>query len=291
MLRGDDPQLVEERLVGIVQGNIEQRIKNKSPEFRKEIITRYYDGSLRVLKAGAEILVWPEAAWPGYLNTQLKRFPMPDLGVPLLVGAPAFDAGAERRHFNSAFWVDNQGLILGRHDKNHLVPFGEYVPMRWLLPVNRFVPGLMDFSAGESMAPLGVPPAGILICFDGVFPELAREATLQGASWLVNMTNDGWYGVSSAPYQHRDFYVFRAVENRRWVVRAANTGVSAIIDHFGRIRHETDLNQETVLAASIQLRSERSPYTYGGDWWLFGAGLVVLWAHRKRWENLLRVIR
>ena len=268
------PKAQSKQRIGIVQGNIKQSLKNKSNQHRQAIIRRYRNGSLRALEKRAEVLIWPEAAWPAYINTQSQYFSLLELDSPVYIGAPSFALGPQRRHFNSVFWVEPDGTIGGRQDKNHLVPFGEYVPLRWLLPVNRFVPGLVDFSAGSGISPLGEPPAGVLICFDGVFPEFAREAVQNGATWLINSTNDAWYGVSSAPYQHLDFYIFRAIENRRWIARAANTGISAVIDAKGQIRAKTELNSEDTIVSELIVRSDLSIYGRFGDRWLIFAGLL-----------------
>ena len=270
--------------VGIVQGNIEQSIKNRSYAHQRSIKQRYLQESERARKAGADLLVWPEAAWPGYLSTALEKLPLSPLGVPLILGAPAYTPGDQRQHLNSAFHIDADGTIKGRYDKVHLVPFGEYVPLRALLPVEKFVPGLIDFSAGASFAPIGAPPAGALICFDGVFPEIARQEVLAGAQWLVNLTNDGWYGISSAPYQHLDFYVFRAIENARFVVRAANTGISAAIGPRGDIIARTRLGEQTYLLPTVAPLKDTTLYTRFGDWVvaLCLGGLVAGAVFRKR---------
>lgn len=261
--------------VGVIQGNIAQSVKNKSSEHRDAIISTYLDGSIEALGKGAERLVWPEAAWPNYLPTKLQQFPLGTLGAPLYAGAPAFERKPSLKHYNSVFWVDASGSVGGRQDKNHLVPFGEYVPMRWLLPVERFVPGLLDFSRGEQISLLGSPPAGVLICFDGVFPKLAAQATKSGAGWLINATNDGWYGISSAPYQHHDFYIFRAIENRRWVVRAANTGLSSMVDARGILQKTTALNQQTTLVGPIEIRQDLTLYSRYQDRWIGLAAMLL----------------
>jgi apolipoprotein N-acyltransferase len=270
--------------VGSVQGNIEQSRKNRSHAHQRSIKERYLQQSERARKAGADLLVWPEAAWPGYLSTALERLPLSPLGVPLILGSPAYTPGDQRQHLNSAFHIDADGNIKGRYDKVHLVPFGEYVPLRALLPVEKFVPGLIDFSAGASFAPIGSPPAGALICFDGVFPRIARQEVLAGAEWLVNLTNDGWYGISSAPYQHLDFYVFRAIENARFVVRAANTGISAAIGPRGDIIARTRLGEQTYLLPTVAPLKGTTLYTRFGDWVvaLSLGGLVAGAVFRKR---------
>jgi apolipoprotein N-acyltransferase len=254
--------------VALLQGNVEQSLKNRSEAHREEILARYLRLTEAAERRGAELIIWPEAAWPGKLNTDLQR--VPELNAtqrPLLVGASAYEwRNREVRAFNSAFWVAPGGRMVGRYDKQHLVPFGEYVPARFVLPVEKFVTGMVDYSSGASAKPVGVPPTGVLICYDGIFPEIAAAEVEEGAQWLVNLTNDGWYGVSSAPYQHRDFYVLRAVETDRWVARAANTGVSAFVSPTGLLSHQTPLDVETVAQARIWPRQSVTVYVRCGDW-------------------------
>jgi apolipoprotein N-acyltransferase len=251
--------------VGVVQGNVAQRVKNRDVEHAALIRSRYLELS-RSVAASVDWLVWPEAAWPGHVSTETRRLFEQRLGVPLLAGASTLLPGSDRLAHNSAFWLGADGRVSARYDKRHLVPFGEYVPLRHLLPVEKVVPGSQDYLAGGSAEPIGEPAAGVLICYDGVFPELAREAVNQGAAVLVNLTNDAWYGVSSAPYQHLDFYVVRAVETDRWVIRAANTGVSVFIDPEGGLHGATRLGETTVSAASVQARNTTTLYVAWGDW-------------------------
>ena len=260
--------------LGVVQAAIPQDIKNHAAEHAETIVDTYTQLSQQALKAGAEVLVWPEGAWPLFVSANANRLPLPVLGKPLLLGAPSF-AKAPLRAYNSAFWLDAQGAVRGRYVKQHLVPFGEYVPLRGLLPVDKLVPGSTDFTAGTSAAPLGEPPLGVLICYDGVFPEIGRAETLAGAQALVNLTNDAWYGISSAPYQHRDFYVLRAVETGRWVVRAANTGLSLRIDPYGGLHGETQLGAATHTVGRVELYDHMTFYAQRGDA-LVAACLVLL---------------
>jgi len=140
--------------------------------------------------------------------------------------------------------------LLGRSDKIHLVPFGEYVPLSSFLPfVNNLVAGIGDYSPGEiNPLPIQGHQLGVLVCYEVIFPELARDYVRQGSDLLVNITNDAWFGRSSPPWQHLAMARFRAVENRVWLVRAANTGVSAIVAPSGRIVDQTRLFETSTLA-------------------------------------------
>ncbi|MHC1699119.1 MAG: apolipoprotein N-acyltransferase [Geobacteraceae bacterium] len=259
--------------VALIQGNIDQGIK-WDPAFMEETISIYERLSLRAAAAGVDLVVWPESAAPFFFQepgpptdriTSLARL----IQAPLIFGSPAFDdAGPRRRYFNSAFLVSPAGEVLGRSDKMHLVPFGEYVPLAKLLPfVHKLVVGVGDFSPADSLTALdiGKGKVGVLVCFEGIFPELSRRYVREGAQLLVNITNDGWYGRSSAPYQHLSMSVFRAIENGVPLVRAANTGISAIIDKKGHISHATPLFKEDYSAGEVILGAGGTIYTRIGD--------------------------
>ncbi len=259
--------------VALVQGNIDQGIK-WNPAFMEETLSIYERLSRQAAAGGVDLVVWPESAAPFYFQepgqptdqiTSLAR----ELHAPLIFGSPAFDDnGPRRRYFNSAFLVSSSGEVLGRSDKMHLVPFGEYVPLAKLLPfVHKLVVGVGDFSPGDSLSALniGKGKVGVLVCFEGIFPELSRRYVREGAQLLVNITNDGWYGRSSAPYQHLSMAVFRAVENGVPLVRAANTGISAIIDKKGNISHTTPLFKEAFVTGEVILGKGGTIYTRIGD--------------------------
>jgi apolipoprotein N-acyltransferase len=197
----------------------------------------------------------------------------------MIFGSPAYrrDRGSAS-FFNRAFLTSPSAEVLGSYDKVHLVPFGEYVPMKRFLPfVQRLVAAAGDFLPGDKVAPLRFPKgqAGVLICFESIFPELGRAMTKNGATLLVNLTNDAWYGMSSAPFQHFSMAVFRAVENRRPVVRAANTGISAFILPSGKIVEQSDLFTEALLTQEIPLAdSGLTLYTRYGDF--FAIALTII---------------
>ncbi|MRR53213.1 MAG: apolipoprotein N-acyltransferase [Deltaproteobacteria bacterium] len=259
--------------VALIQGNIDQGIK-WDPDFMEETISIYERLSRRAAAAGVDLVVWPESAAPFFFQepgppaeriTSLVRA----LQAPLIFGSPAYDdSGPRRRYFNSAFLVSSGGEVLGRSDKLHLVPFGEYVPLAKLLPfVQKLVVGVGDFSPGDELAALdiGKGKVGVLVCFEGIFPELSRNYVRAGAQLLVNITNDGWYGRSSAPYQHLSMSVFRAVENGVPLIRAANTGISAIIDEKGHLSQTTPLFKEDYSVGQVILGTGGTIYTRIGD--------------------------
>jgi apolipoprotein N-acyltransferase len=188
--------------------------------------------------------------------------------APLLVGsvdqAPGVDG---TRLYNSTFLVDAQG-IRGKYDKIHLVPFGEYVPLRWALGfITRWAAFISEFDSGERAAVFDLPgaPFGTVICYEGIFPALFRQFVGNGAVWMVNVTNDAWFGTTNGPLQHLAMLPFRAVENRVGIARAANTGVSTLIEPSGRIGASLGLFERGVLVGSLPIRRETTWYTRFGD--------------------------
>ena len=269
--------------VAIVQGNIDQSIK-WNPAYQEKTIQIYRNLTLQSRPFGPDLVVWPETAVPLFFQDgePLARSVLAtarEVGAYMIFGSPAYrrDRGSVA-FFNRAYLISPSAEVLGSYDKVHLVPFGEYVPMKRFLPfVQRLVVSAGDFLPGEKIAPLKFPKAsaGVLICFESIFPELARAMTKKGATLLVNLTNDAWYGMSSAPFQHFSMAVFRAVENRRPVVRAANTGISAFILPSGKIVEQSDLFTEALLTREIPLPdSGLTLYTRYGDF--FAIALTIL---------------
>jgi apolipoprotein N-acyltransferase len=169
---------------------------------------------------------------------------------------------------NSAFLLAPKGEIAGRYDKVHLVPYGEYVPLRKLFPfISKLTAGIGDFRTGEGYKPLSLDnhKVGVLICYEGIFPVGSRTYRQQGADLFVNITNDAWFGRSSAPYQHLSMTVFRAIENRLYLLRAANTGITAIIDPMGKIVSHTDIFTAAVLKGRVRFIDNRTFYMAYGD--------------------------
>ncbi len=243
----------------VVQGNIDQSEK-WLPEFQQRTIDSYEKLSLEAARAEPDLIVWPETAVPLFFQdrSQLSRriMSIPRLTqADLLFGSPAYvESDNEVNYTNRAYLLSVENNAILTYDKVHLVPFGEYVPLQRLLPfVNRLVPAAGDFVPGDQIAPLGsdLYSAGVLICYEAVFSNLARSQVRKGADILVNLTNDAWFGKTSAPFQHFSMSVFRAVETRLPLVRAANTGISAFIDAKGRVMVKGDLFRELVLVSDI----------------------------------------
>jgi len=276
--------------VSVVQGNIEQGIK-WDPGFAGRTIA-VYDRLTRRADREADLIVWPETAVPfflregGPLTRRVLDLAM-DVQAPLLVGSPDRVSDASPRYYNSAFLISPAGEIVQKYDKMHLVPFGEYVPLSSLLFfVHKMAAGIGDFSAGEAFTVFETPKGrfGVLICFETIFPDQVRRYVLAGADFLVNITNDAWFGDSAAPYQHLSMAALRAVENGVYLVRAANTGISALVAPSGQILEQSDLFVEAVLSATMAPRSGGTFYTRRGDLFAWGSVLIslLLLASRRR---------
>ena len=286
-IRPDAPSLA----VGLVQPNIDQAHK-WDEAYRRETLDRYTRLTADAAK-GVDLLLWPEAATPFFFEEQpLYRLEVAALvhrhGAPLLFGSPALRRYPNGRPYllNSAYLLSPDGTIAGRYDKRHLVPFGEYIPLHSsvLFFLDKLVEGIGDFEAGTTptvFTPPGRPGApqlkvSVVICYEVIFPELVREFVAQGATLMTTITNDAWFGASSAPYQHFAMAVFRSVENRVAFARSANTGISGLIDPSGRILLATPIFTEQAAAGRLPLRDIRSFYTGYGD--VFAYACVIITA-------------
>lgn len=259
--------------VAVIQGNIPQDVK-WSPAFRDKTIAIYERLTRDAAKGGVDLVVWPESAIPFFFQDEpeqanrIKNMAR-ELSTSMIVSSPAHELrNGTRVLLNSAFMISPSGESMGRSDKIHLVPFGEYVPLGRFFPfISKLVVGIGDFSPGERALPLtaGKIQVGTLICAEAVFPEIGRAYVNNGARVLANITNDAWFGRSSAPYQHLSITAFRAVETRTPIVRAANTGVSAIIDQNGHINTMTSLFTEGYRTGEVRPGSGDSIYLRIGD--------------------------
>ncbi len=271
--------------VRIVQGNIDQSVK-WTPAFQTKTLDIYRNMSVDASKKDVSLIVWPETAAPFYFQNhdELSRGVIDvtrDAGAWLLFGSPSYEREGDRVSFyNSAYLLSPTGCVAGRYDKVHLVPFGEYVPLqRILFFINKLVAGAGDFKPGGGIIPLamGDNMIGPLICYEAIFPEISREHRLQGAELLVNITNDAWYGNTSAPYQHLTIAIFRAIENRTYMIRAANTGISAIVNPTGEIVSRTGLFERKVLDGTVKFTRHHTLYSrYGNMFACFCIGFLLM---------------
>ena len=272
----------------LVQGNIAQHHKWQ-PELRARWFQRYLDLSARPGDRIAAV-IWPESAAPYPLDREpearrLIARVLPPGGL-LLTGGERFDLESEPpRAWNSLFALDDTGRILAVYDKYDLVPFGEFLPFRSVLGrlgLEKLTEGSIDFQAGrgpETLALPGLPPFSPLICYEAIFPGRAVTPNAR-PEWLLNITNDAWFGDSSGPYQHFAMARFRAIEEGLPLVRAANTGISAMVDPFGRVQARLDLGVTGVLDADLPPALPPPPFARFGLWPIVIAvgvtGLVIV---------------
>lgn len=257
--------------IGLVQGNIDQSIK-WDESFQTETLKIYEKLSLKVSEEKPDLIIWPETAVPFFFQEATKNqaliFKISEkTKAYLLFGSPSYteEKGKVKLH-NSAFFTTPAGVISGRYDKIHLVPFGEYVPLADLLSLGSFGE-VGDFRPGKEYTLFSLPQGkfGTLICFEIIFPDLCRRFVKKGANFLVTITNDAWFGKTSAPYQHFSMATFRAIENRVFIVRAANTGISGLIDPKGKIINQGGIFTQEAIAGRIHLSNQKTFYTLFGD--------------------------
>ncbi len=287
--------------VGVVQGNIDQAQK-WDPVKQGVTVKGYIDQSSALMQGvdAPELLVWPETALPFFpirhpLLTVISSF-LQEKQVFLLTGSPWFEENSPTNDgiklYNASLLFANSGAIVQRTAKSHLVPFGEYVPLKRFLPfIAPLVEGVGDFIPGKVIDPPSCKNAeiGVLICFESIFPDISRKWVDAGANLLVNITNDAWYGKTSAPHQTLAMTKIRAVETRRSLVRSANTGFSAFIDPLGRVAEESPLYVQWRRSRSVPLMEARSFFVCGGYFFpllclvLTLIGLVVI--QKKRFSS------
>jgi apolipoprotein N-acyltransferase len=271
--------------VAVLQANIAQQDK-WNPSLADEITRRYIDMTRQALARGATFVIWPESSTPFYFEQDLlrgsaiRRLALEGKAT-LLIGSDQVEPVTaepnrekpEERVYNAAFVVKPDGLTGAVYRKMHLVPFGEYVPAQRLLffvgpiveAVSAFVPG-----TEAVLLPVGDHHASTAICYEVIFTSLMRQFVINGSELLTTITNDAWYGSSSAPYQHWDQAAMRSIENGRYLARAANTGISGFVDPYGRVLEKTPLFTQNLLVADLRFITARTIYTRLGD--------VVAWA-------------
>ncbi len=270
--------------VAMVQGNIPQSLK-WDPNFLPQSFKVYQDETAFAASRGADLVAWPEAAAAFFFQPE-DRYPAEfqgdeayrdallqlarTTGDPILFGAPTLaERDGQLGFYNRAYLVSGAGQVVSHYDKIQLVPFGEYVPASAILGyfVNRVVHGIGDMIPGaeQTLFPLKGARLGILICYESVFPDLTRREVQRGADVLVNITNDAWYGRSSAPYQALAMAAVRCAETKVPMIRVANTGISAIITPTGEITARTPLFKRGTEIETVAWRPMRTVYTIVGD--------------------------
>lgn len=264
--------------IAIIQGNIDQSQKWDN-RYQKYVFERYMDLTRTSMRENPQLIVWPETALPFYpdLNREMtekfKSF-VREIKTPLLTGAVLvrdkriINNTLSYSITNSAILYDKNGNETFIYDKIHLVPFGEYIPLKNLLFfINRLVEGIGEYKAGTSykQAKLKWGTFSTIICYEAIFPALVRRLIGKSGNFLINITNDAWFGKTSGPYQHFSISRFRAIENRVPLVRAANTGISGFISLTGEVSKKLDIFKTGILIAKIPLVNIKSFYKYYGD--------------------------
>ena len=291
--------------VDLIQGNIDP-YKKWTQSFIDSNFVVYHRLTKRVYNQNSDLIIWPETATPCYLRYRFSylnrvKSQVDSMKIPLLTGSPDYERRDRKtlKTYNGALLIRPRSWRIDRYYKIHLVPFSERVPLVEKVPFLYDLSKKLDldignFSPGDSVVVFEFNPSSlkqrvrfsVVICYESVFPYLVREFVQKGAQFLVVITNDGWFGKTSGPYQHAQIAVLRAIENRIWVVRCANTGVSEFIDPFGRIRVKTGLNEEAVLGHFISIRSEKSFFLRHGYLFpifiLVANGLIFLIALLRR---------
>lgn len=292
-------EMVPDVALRLVQPNIAQNHKWR-PELREAHLQKHLSltsgaaATDAVFGTSATYVIWPETAAPFFLDfdaaarSRIAAVTPPGGGI--ITGTPRATRPdvRPRQVWNSITALDDRGVVLGNYDKFHLVPFGEYVPMRSVLPLDKITHGGLDFSAGPGPRTLrlpGLPPFSPLICYEVIFPGNVIDAE-DPPQWILNVTNDGWFGLSSGPYQHFASARLRAVEEGLPLVRAANTGISAVVDPYGRVIASLGLGRAGVIDSPLpQALSGDTIYGRFGDailLALFFLGAAVSWRSRKK---------
>lgn len=276
--------------VGLVQASISQHEK-WAPKFQNATMQAYAELTLQAAESRPDIIIWSETALPFYFpqteDLSQKVFALVNyIKIPLFTGAPRYEIPPGEtdvgrfKYYNSAFLVMPEHGLQDIYDKVHLVPFGEYVPWQSVMFFMNSITG-GSFERGEAGKLVHSPlllrdrlKIGTLICYEGIFPDLARAHARNGANLLVNITNDAWYDYSAGPYQHFIISMFRSIETRTAFVRCANTGISAYVMPTGEIAYQTQLFEKTGTVYSVPLMSETTFYTRNSD--LFARAVSVL---------------
>lgn len=270
--------------VAVVQGNIDQSIK-WDPSYQMGTAEKYVRLSREIAAtANPELIVWPETSMPFYFQDDTPlRAPALELArtgkAALVIGSPAYervDGPGSFVLFNRAFLLTPGTVVSSWYDKEHLVPFGEYMPLGGILPLQKLVTGVGDFVPGRNRQALqsGNLALGVLICYEAIFADLAQQRVEQGANLLINISNDAWFGATSAPHQHLQLTALRAIEQGRYIVRSTNTGLSAFIDPLGRVKLAGPQFQEFAAAGQVHPRTELTPFHSLYSW--LQLGLVAL---------------
>ena len=278
--------------VGMIQGNVDQAEK-MGLQRSAEIFQDYLGKTRQAIQRGAAFVLWPESSTPfifeeDQIGAASLRMLARQARVPILFGSDQVERGTPNRWFNSAFLVGPDGAVGGVYRKIHLVPFGEYVPLQRLLffaaPLTEQV-GTFTAGTTANLLPVQGHPVSVSICYEVVYPALVRQFVTGGSELLTTITNDAWFGPTSAPYQHFEQASMRAIEEGRYMVRAANTGISGIVDPYGRVLARTGVYEPAVLVGEARFLRTSTFYARHGDVLAYVAAVLtaaLLVAARRR---------
>ena len=279
----------------VVQGNIEQD-KKWEPAFQKYVIDTYTALALEAAGKSQDLIIWPETAIPFFFgndkeNTDYLLQFQKTLNTSLLFGSVLKKKTSGNQQFltNSVLLLDKEGKNTYQYDKIHLVPFGEYVPLRrFLFFIDKLVAGIGDYLPGNTYikAETEFGSFASLVCYEIIFPGLVRKFYSKNGDFIVTVTNDAWFGKTAGPYQHFIMAVFRAIENRKPVIRSANTGISGFIDSNGRILARTELFQRQLLSGEVKTDNTLSLYSRYGDLFAYFCIMIsaVLFINLRSWR-------
>ncbi|HEY4619333.1 MAG TPA: apolipoprotein N-acyltransferase [Nitrospirota bacterium] len=270
--------------IAVLQGNIPQNLKWDS-SFKRRTVDIYKRLTNEAAVHNPDLVIWPETAAPFFFQEDSQyRDEILDIASAghtyLLFGNPAYEITDNnvQNMLNSAYLISPDRETLARYDKIHLVPFGEYVPLsKILFFIEKITAGTGDFTPGRDYVVMELPQGkfGVVICYEVIFPGLVRKFVLNGAEFMATITNDAWFGKTSAPYQHFTMAVFRSVENRIYFARSANTGISGFISPKGEILQASPIFEESLLIRNIFPSDTKTFYTKHGDMFAYGAILIT----------------
>ena len=270
--------------IAVLQGNIPQDLKWDS-SFKRRTVDIYKRLTNEAAGHNPDLVIWPETAAPFFFQEDSRyRDEILDIASAghtyLLFGNPAYEITDNnvQNMLNSAYLISPDRETLARYDKIHLVPFGEYVPLsKILFFIEKITAGTGDFTPGRDYVVMELPQGkfGVVICYEVIFPGLVRKFVRDGAEFMATITNDAWFGKTSAPYQHFTMAVFRSVENRIYFARSANTGISGFISPKGEILQASPIFEESLLIRNIFPSDTKTFYTKHGDMFAYGAILIT----------------
>lgn len=279
--------------VALVQGNIGLEEKGDVQYFTINVDT--YRRLSAAVQDSVDLLVWPETVQQVWIPADAawldaKTHPFPETKRPIIFGSLAYRLLGPRQadEFNSAFMVGADARVLGRYDKRILMPFGEYLPFStWFPAIKDISPMSGSYTAGRAVAVFDLPGKariGQLICYEDLLAHMVRDTTRGGAEVLTTILNDAWYGDTAAPHQHQALALWRTVENRRYLLRGSNSGVTSIIDPAGRVVAEAGGFREAVVTGTVHPLKIETVYTRYGDvfaWTVAAGALALLWRGRR----------